>query len=391
MRTPAILPFTPPAQHTTRVVTDLEAELVRVRAELADARAQLARTERLESVGAITGGIAHDLNNVLTPILMAIALLDEQITDADTRRVLSVLHDSARRGATMVQQILALARGMRRTPVTTSLRRALEDLRRIVAETFPHAIQPVVEMASDVRDLTIDPGVLHGLLMDLCNDARASMPGGGVLTLRADNVELSVTDAAVRGVAPGTYVAITVSDMRASTSLDERATALGAHGGFLTRQSEMGRGHIARVFLPAAAPAGDRTGDLDAGELPHGRQELILVVDDELSVRSITASVLSTHGYRVVTAANGAEAVAEFARHAGAVAAVLTDIRMPVMDGAHTIRALRTIDPQVKLIAATGVSGAAAELDPSHRVAAVIAKPFRADTLLRVIRQVLDR
>jgi CheY-like chemotaxis protein len=387
MRTPAVLPFAPPDRLVPREIQELRNDVARLQAELAATRHQLAQSQRLESVGALTSGIAHDLNNVLTPILMSIGLLDEQLTDPDSRRLLSVLYDSARRGATMVQQILVLARSVRRVQLAAHPRRLLEDLRRIIAETFPHSIQPVVEIASDVSDVDADPAQLHALLMTLCNEARDAMPGGGVLTLRAENVELSLADAAVRSVKPGTFVAITVSDMRSSASLDERASSLPAHDGFITRQSEMGRGHIARVFLPACPPAdGVQAGE----ELPCGRNELILVVDDEASIRSITASVLSAHGYWVLTAANGAEAVAEFAKHAGEVAAVLTDIRMPVMDGANTIRALRTIDPDVKLIAATGFTGAAADLDPSNRVAAVIAKPFRADTLLRVIRQVLD-
>jgi CheY-like chemotaxis protein len=288
----------------------------------------------------------------------------------------------------MVQQVLVLARSVQQAQVTADPRRTLEDVRRIVAETYPHAIQPVVEIASDVRDINVDPAQLEALIMDLCNEARDAMRGGGILTLRAENVDLSPADAAVRGVKPGTFVAIAVSDMRPTASVEPRTTLLPAHDGLITRHGEMGRGHIARVFLPACPPASES--DAYASDLPLGQDELILVVDDEASVRTITGTVLSAHGYRVALAANGAEAVAEFAKHAGGVDAVLTDIRMPIMDGANTIRALRTIDPDVKLIAATGVAGAEADLDPSHRVAAVIAKPFRADTLLHVLRRVLD-
>ena len=370
---------------------DLRAEIDRLQGELVQIREQLTRAQRLESIGALAGGIAHDLNNVLTPILMSIALLEEQLTDVESRRLLGVLHQSAQRGATMVQQILTLTRDLKRTPASAHPRQLLEDLRKLIAESFPHSIELVIEVAADVAGVSADPTQLRQLLVNLCVDARDAMPGGGLLTLRAENATVDAVEASrFDGVQPGAYVVISVADSRSLSVPDVRNTQVERPDGFVTREYEAGRGNIARVFVRASGRPSDLTHDNDA-DWPRGRDELVLVVDDESSVRSITSQLLSAYGYRVRTAANGAEAVAEFAKHAGEIDVVLTDLMMPVMDGANTMRALRTIDPGVKVIASTGIEGAAAAAaDVTPRLNALLTKPFRVETLLRTLRQVLD-
>ena len=370
---------------------DLRAEVDRLQRELAQIREQLMQAQRLESIGALAGGIAHDLNNVLTPILMSIALLEEQFTDGESRRLLGVLHQSAQRGATMVQQILTLTRDIKRAQPSAHPRHLLEDLRKLIAESFPHSIELVIEVASDVAEVNADPTQLRQLLVNLCVDARDAMPGGGLLALRAENAVVDLAEAnRFEGVQPGSYVVISVTDSRSLATPDTRSTRLERPDGFVTREYDAGRGNIARVFVRASTAVREPGYESDA-DWPRGRNEVVLVVDDESSVRSITSQLLSAYGYRVRTAANGAEAVAAFARQAGEIDVVLTDLMMPVMDGANTMRALRTIDPRVKVIASTGIEGAAAAAaEATPRINALIAKPFRVETLLRVVRQVLD-
>lgn len=260
----------------------------------------------------------------------------------------------------------------------------------MIAETFPRSIDLMIEVASDVSDISAEPAHVRQILLKLCTAAREAMPSGGLLTLRAENIYVDGEQAAkLNGIKAGAFVMVSVSDSRATTLTDDRGSLLQRTAGFTTRSNDIGRGAAVRVYLPACPPAIDARTERDA-HWPRGRNELILVVDDESSVRSITSQLLTAYGYRVLTASNGAEAVAEVAKHLGQVGAVVTDMLMPVMDGANTVRALRTIDPEIKVIAASAIGHAHALRVDNHTLNGVLAKPFRADTLLRVLREVLD-
>lgn len=415
--------MTPPAAASpvaapieARQDADPRQELARLRRELAESREnelrlrQQLRTQHLESIGRVADGGAQDLKSILTPMLMSIALLDELTEAAESRRLLNVISDSAQRGAGMLRQMLAFARGVDKPQQLVEPRQLIEDLRRLMAETFPQSIELVVEVAPEMPAINADATELHQALVNLCINAREAMTGGGRLVLRADVVDVDTAYAAMTGGArPGRYVVFNVSDSGRGMTADVRAqvfrpflittangrrtkrgipavqTIVRAHGGFLTVHSEAGRGTTIQVFIPAVDSAD--TGVLATSTLlPCGSDELVLVVDSEALVRSTIKELLTAHGYRVVTAANGADAVAEFARQKDDVALVLTDMTLPVMDGAGTIRALRTIDPSVKLIAATG-----RERVDSEGISGLIKKPYRADSLLHLIRQVLDR
>ena len=395
---------------------DPRQEIARLRRELAEVREselrlrQMLRAHRLESIGAVAGGGAHDLKNVLTPMLMSIELLDEQLEAPESRRLLNVISESAQRGASMLRQMLAFARGLDRPQHVVEPHQLLEDLRRVMAETFPRSIELVVEVVPEIPAIKTDATELHQALVQLCINARESMSAGGRLMLRADVIEVDKTYAAMTGGArAGRYVVITVSDTGRGMTPQQRAQVfkpflvtkahgrrsrrgvpavqaiVRALGGFLTVHSEAGRGTTIQVFIPAA-DAADAEGFLSPLLFPCGFDELILVVDDEAFVRLTVKEVLTAHGYRVITAANGAEAVAEFARRKDEIALVLTDTTLPVMDGACTIRALRTMDPVVKLVAATGN-----EPVETDGATALIQKPYRAEALLQLIQQVLDR
>jgi two-component system, cell cycle sensor histidine kinase and response regulator CckA len=376
--------------------------------------AQFLRAQRMESIGTLAGGIAHDLNNVLSPILMAIQMLQLKTPDPDARQWLELLQSNAERGADMVRQVLSFARGVEGERVAVQPKHLVKDVVKILKETLPKSIGIKFEVAPDLWVVSADATQIHQVLMNLCVNARDAMPHGGEITVRAENVALDENYARMHLEArPGRYVMISVADTGLGIAAEAlprifepffttkevgKGTGLGlstaltivrSHGGFVNVYSEPRKGTQFAVYLPAveaaeAAPAPPRP------DLPGGDGELILVVDDEEAIRQITKATLETFGYRVITAADGTEAVALYAQKGAGVAAVITDMMMPFMDGVATIRALQKMNPHVRIIAASGLPGTdkAAELSASG-VRLFLAKPYTAERLLKALAEVL--
>lgn len=377
---------------------------------------QFERAQRLESIGTLAGGIAHDLNNVLTPILLMIWVLRRKITDDSARDDLSIIEASAKRGADMVKQVLGFARGYERSDISIDVAEVLDQVARVLRDTFPKNIQLHFDVPRDLWRVTGDPTQLHQVAINLLVNARDALPGGGTIRVTAQNIAVDENYAAMCvGASPGAHVRITVMDTgvgMSPTVLQQIfdpffttkdigvGTGLGlstvraivkSYGGFVNVYSEPGNGATFQVYIPAESTVRLVGSDHESGEVLRGRGELILVVDDERSIRDISRETLEAFGYRVVTATDGADAVAEFSQSRGEIAAVLTDMLMPIMDGPTLIRALRRIDPQVRVIAAsglgaTGAVGRAAEAGAQE----FLAKPYTADALLRVVRRILD-
>ncbi len=377
---------------------------------------QFLRAQRMESIGTLAGGIAHDLNNVLGPIIMAVDLLKLTMTNPKDLELLDTVEVSARRGADMVKQVLSFARGIEGERLLLQPARLLKEVQKIVRETFPKSIIVQLAVPEDVWNFLGDPTQLHQVLLNLCVNARDAMPAGGRLRLSAGNLRVDAHFAAMHPEAhPGSYVVLEVADNGSgmppevaerafepffTTKEIGRGTGLGlsttlaiarSHGGFITFESTPGKGTKFSVHLPAES---ESTGVLPGGtiaELPRGHGECVLVIDDEASIRSITAQTLDAFGYRVMTASDGAEGVAKYAQHMADIAIVLTDMMMPVMDGAVTIRALTKLNPAVKIIAASGLSAKGAEAEAAGvGVKTFIAKPFTAATLLATLRDLLQ-
>jgi PAS domain S-box-containing protein len=406
--------FRDAAGHATRMVGGM-----RDLTEQKNQEAQHLRAQRLESIGTLAGGIAHDLNNVLAPIMMSIDLLKlDASQDLRRTRILDIVHRSCRRGANLVRQILAFARGIDGQRIVIRLRQLIDDLEGIISVTFPRNIAITSHIATDLAPFTGDPTQLHQVLLNLAVNARDAMPHGGTLTLVARNITLDALQAKISSEAKaGTYVLLEVTDTGEgmspavcerifepffTTKEIGRGTGLGlatvhtivkSHGGFLQVASAVGRGTTFKVYLPAdTALSTTASSPPFLADLPRGRAELVLVVDDEFSVREITRQTLKAFGYRVLTASDGAEAVALYARQPLQIAAVITDMMMPVMDGNAAIQTLRRINPDVRIIAASGLdsdgnlvkANGAGMHDFLH-------KPYAAETLLKLLREVLDR
>ena len=371
---------------------------------------QFLRAQRLESIGALASGIAHDLNNVLAPILMSVGLLDDLIADATGKKLLETVRVSAWRGAEMVKQILAFTRGVAGHRDAVQLQPIIAEIARILRETLPRDIQICTSGNTELWPVLADTTQFHQVLMNLCVNARDAMPEGGVLSIHAENVTLDASQVSGQeGMKPGRYLELSVADTGTgiapgslaeiwdpyfSTKAPDEGTGLGlptvqrivqAHGGFITVESQLGKGTRFRTFLPATealAPA--VCPDPVLLVLPRGRGEKILIVDDELAFQEITRAIFSKFGYQVLTASDGSEAVAMFAEHKGKIDLVVTDMMMPVLDGVATIRELRRMDPNVRIIAASGLSENEVMTRGFHD-ATFLLKPFSTETLLRTV------
>lgn len=379
---------------------------------------QFLRGQRLESIGTLAGGIAHDLNNVLGPIVMAIDLLKLKFTDAESTELLGIISTMALRGTDMVRQVLSFARGVEGRRVAVQLRHLILDIKKIISETFPKNIVVRVDAPATLWTMTGEPTQLHQVLMNLCVNARDAMPNGGQLTISASNRMLDSHYVSMNPEATeGPYLLLQIEDTGtgiAASALDKifdpffttkdvgKGTGLGlstslaivkSHGGFIRVYSELGHGSKFDIYLPAQLVAGehDLATPTDAAvTLPRGHGELVLVVDDELSVRRISQQTLETFGYRVLVAVDGADAVATYAEYRDRIAVVITDMMMPVLDGPATIQVLRKMNPDVRVIAVSGLAtNAQAAQAAGLGVKVFLAKPYTADALLTALADVL--
>ncbi len=377
---------------------------------------QFLRAQRMESIGTLAGGIAHDLNNVLAPITMSIDLLKMKFTDKSSQELLATLGSSAQRGAEMVRQVLSFARGVEGRKMEVQVKHLLKDIEKIANDTFPKNIQIRSIIPNELWTIMGDPTQLHQVLLNLCVNARDAMPNGGTLTISAENVNLDEHYAGLNPDAhPGAYSVLQIADSGTgmppgiiekifdpffTTKEIGKGTGLGlstslaivkSHGGFFRVYSEPGKGTIFKAYFPAQTELSAESEAQIAAELPRGNGELILIVDDEANVRQITRQTLEAFGYSVVVASDGAEAVAIVARQGAEIAVVLTDMMMPVMDGPATIQVLLRLNPELPIIAASGLSAdgrvtQAASLGVKH----FLSKPYSADALLQVLRQILS-
>jgi PAS domain S-box-containing protein len=376
---------------------------------------QFLRAQRMESLGTLAGGIAHDLNNLLAPITLSIELLRRNEPDRRSGPIIETIERSAKRGADLVKQVMSFARGIEGSRVALQVRHVIAEVESILGSTFPKNVEIETTIAPDLRLVTADPTQLNQVVLNLCVNARDALPNGGRVALGASNVDLDAQ--AVRrheGAIPGPYVRIEVTDNGCgipkaildrifepffTTKQQGEGTGLGlstvagivrSHGGFVQVDSEVGRGSTFQVYLPAAQTEEARAPQSPQDPFPEGRGEWVMVVDDEPAIVEITQQMLQTFGYEVVTAEDGAQAVAQYAVHRERIALVLTDMMMPVMDGPALIATLRRMNPDVRVIAASGLAdpGNAARV-ASSGVKHFLPKPYATSDLLRMLRLVL--
>jgi PAS domain S-box-containing protein len=372
---------------------------------------QLLRTQRLESLGTLASGIAHDLNNLLLPILMGVTLLKRFDPNEPSLKAIENIERSVRRGSELVKQVLLFARGSETSREPVQLAAIVHEVEAIITSTFPKDITIEVSLAMDLGPVTGDATQLSQVLLNLCVNARDAMPRGGQILISAANASSSDPEIPPQNGVP--YVVLKVTDTGEgmpkeildrifdpffTTKEVGKGTGLGlstaqgiitSHGGFLSVRSDVGEGSTFTIHLPAHPVETAVIAVAEDTGPPHGNGELILVVDDDASVVSITKQTLEVFGYQVLTAEDGAQAIGVFSRHPD-IALVLTDMAMPVIDGAALIAALNRMTPNVRIIAATGNPSAASMSKIARTgVTSILTKPYTAEQLLRTLAEAL--
>lgn len=379
---------------------------------------QFLRAQRLEGIGLLASGIAHDLNNILAPIMMSASILRSEPLSPEGEEIVSTIESSAQRGADIVRQLLTFGRGIAGERVVVQVHHLVKDMVKVAQETFPKNISFQEITSPDLWPVLGDATHIHQILLNLCINARDAMPTGGILKLQAGNLVLDEVQARNRVEArEGPYLLLQVVDtgLGMTPEIIEKifdpffttkpfgqgtglglSTVLGivkSHGGFVEVQSRVGCGTTFSVYLPATPNAQAPAEPPPASALPRGRGELILVVDDEARIRTMARTILEKYGYTVETAGDGAEAIAVWTQHRTQIKAVLTDMMMPVMDGLNLARVLRRTNPQLLIIASSGMGS---NLPEDHQaqlqalaVTAFLNKPYSTKDLLETLHRLL--
>jgi PAS domain S-box-containing protein len=377
---------------------------------------QFLRAQRLESIGTLAGGIAHDLNNVMTPITLSLELLKERCPDDQSQKFITMIERNAQRGTDLIKRVVSFAKGNEGEHKIIRVSDIISEIKRIVRETFRRDIDINIDMSGDLWAVSGDATQLGQVLMNLCVNSQDAMSNGGSLNIRADNILIDDNNRCMNIDAHnGQYVVITVSDTGTGISpevIDRifdpffttkghgKGTGLGLsitmsiiknHKGFIDVESQVGKGTTFKIFLPMVNANVEDINN-DENVLKEGSEELILVVDDECSIRDITSSILKKHGYEVITADDGAEAVMLHSGNKGRVKAIIMDMMMPVMSGQDSIKNIRKIDKDVKIIAVSGVT----DRDKFRKVSdndiqIFLPKPYTVEKLLKAVHDALSK
>ncbi len=364
------------------------------------------RARRMEGIATLASALAADLDRLLTPVMLAVPALAEKASDDSSRQAVALVAVNAQRGLDMSNQVLALAENAGAGRGLLDSVRLVNEISRGVADAIPDSVRLETSVP---RSLWPIPGILSQLqqvLTNVCTNAREAMTDGGVLRITAENLLIDAqTIAMIPHALPGKYVLVTVSDTGRgipqeivakvfepffTTKPSGRTTGLGLstaaaivrnHKGFINLFSEPGKGTIVKMYLPAEEQV---DGERDAAP-SLGSGELVLVAQQQSSLRDIIKKILDAHGYDAMTASDGAEAVALYRKHLDKIRAVIIDLDMPYMDGSMTIRVLQRTNSNVRIIA-TG-EGASREL---LGISGVLPRPFSTPVLLNAVREAIS-
>lgn len=378
---------------------------------------QFLRAQRLESIGTLASGLAHDLNNVLAPIIMAIPLLKDKVHETQELEILETLENAARRGEGIVKQVLSFVRGVQGERVILQPKHLITELKSFLSETLPPSIRVQARYAKDLLPIQGDATQVYQILVNLAVNARDAMPEGGTLSVEVQNVELDEQTASAHLDAhPGRYIVVTMADTGSGMSPEVmnrifdpffttkdpgKGTGLGLftvmtivknHGGFMDVQSEVGKGTQFRVYFPATDAPVIRQG-VTGLQIPKGNGQCVLVVDDEESLNDLIQATLKSRDYRVLSAKDGTEALTLYMQHKDEIEVVLMDLLMPFLDGPTTVRTMQRINPDVRIVAMSGLLVDKEKRDELLSSAAIpfIQKPFSVEQLLTVIHETINK
>ncbi len=375
---------------------------------------QRLRNQRLEGISTVASGLAHDLNNALSPILMAIPLLSQKLQDEQSQQLLGMLEKNAQRSASLLKQVLDFVLGIEGEKRTIDVNQLILGVEQALKQRFPQNI--LIRIPLRVPDLWMisgDASQLHQALMHLCDNARDAMFNGGILRIFAENLWIDASNLRAHAIAEtGPYIVITVADTGSGVPAENlnrifepffttkafgQGTGLGlsravgiikGHGGTVDVSSVMGKGTQFKVYLPAIPRS---TPAISQPEFTaDGR--LILVVDGNQPAREMTQTTLKRYGYQVLTARDGIEAIALYAHHWSEVRLVLLDMAVPELDGPTVIQALHKINAQVWIIATTD-KGLPEPVSPEVKanIKSVLNQPYTDEELINTLQAIFRR
>ena len=380
-------------------------------------RTQLLQAQKMEAVGTLAGGVAHDFNNLLQAIsgYSELLMMNKKQGDPELDD-LQRIYESTKRGADLVKSLMMFSRRTKPELRPVDLNHEIVEVQKILFKTIPKIIEMVLRLSGKLETVLADPSQIGQILMNLGVNARDAMPDGGTLTIETANVQLDYDNSGIPPeVKPGPYVLLTVSDSGCgmdkqtvehifdpffTTKEVGKGTGLGLatvygivkeHEGLITCDSEPGHGTTFKIYLPAIQT--EKTSELPKDDIPiQGGTETILLVEDEESLRLMSSRHLNQYGYHVITASNGREALDIYPKEGKSISLIILDLVMPVMDGRKCLEKILGINPNAKVIIASGVIE-----EGSTNVAQVkgakgsIRKPFDIKGLLRMVREVLDK
>ncbi len=381
--------------------------------------AQFLRAQRIEGIGTLATGMAHDLNNILAPILISAGTLRWNLPKEEQEKAINRIEVSVKRGAGIIQQVLTFGRGLNGERVALNVGEVVDEVMRIAGRTFPKNISVSFHVEPDLWPVIGDRTQIHQVLLNFCINARDAMPDGGSLSVRARNMTLTEARPALPAPAqPGPYVLLQVTDTGCGIGPDDRerifdpffttkevgkgtglglSTALGilkSHHGAIMVESEVGKGTTFRALIPASPKSVSAPAAFLPPEIPRGEGEVVLIVDDEVEIVNGVKTMLENQNYRVLVAKTGVDALAVMQCHRDKIQLVITDIMMPEMDGVELIRELRRVQPAVRVIASSGLGTENGGSTRSGELAALgvktfLAKPYAAGKLLDALRRML--
>jgi PAS domain S-box-containing protein len=380
--------------------------------------AQLRQSQKMEGVGQLAGGIAHDFNNLLTVInsYSAMVLGDLDFSNPFARNGIEQIKEAGHRAASLTRQLLMFSRQQVLEPKVLDLNEVVSNIGKLLRRLLGEDITQILCLHPALGRVKIDPGQMEQIIMNLAVNARDAMPGGGQLTIETGNIELDNAYARTHAlVQPGSYVMLAVSDTGCGMDADTQArifepffttkepgkgTGLGLatvygivkqSGGNIWVYSELGKGTSLKIYLPRVAQTSEvpKPGAAPA-ELARGSETVLLVEDDEM-VRALAQAILERHGYHVMVARNGQEALRFAQEGSGPIHLLLTDTIMPVMNGPELAKQFRSIRPETKILFMSGytdkVISCTTALEPGT---AFLQKPFTPQTMTHKVREVLD-
>jgi len=370
------------------------------------------RAERVHNIGALASGIAHDLNNVLAPIILVIEILRMRMTDEPTIKMLKMVEDTAKRGSGLIKQVLAFARGTETERLVFQAKHIILEVEKIMKQTFPKSIQYEIEVPNDIGTIYGDVTQMHQVLMNLCVNARDAMPFGGKLIIKAENG--TIEPSATSDKRSGRYVIITVTDSGIGIPSEEmpkifepffttkeigKGTGLGlstvksivvSHQGYIDVDSKQEIGTTFTLYFPRTDSEHIPEKASKKSGISMGHGETILVVDDESAMLELIKSTLESFGYIVLTAVDGSEAIVSYFQNKGSISAIVTDMMMPVMDGVVLVQTIRKVNPTIKILGMSGTTNVKGELISTEVLGIpILPKPFTMEQLLTTLQKVL--